>query len=258
MKICFIGDPHGNLEKIKEIPLDNSIDLIVLTGDLGKSNLIRNIAFQKYSNQKTQISNSKYKEAFFETFNSTMEIITYLKQFAPIKTIYGNVEFSKEETLEISKKINLELPILDDELKKLNVDVINNQIRIVNDTKIGGLQYFIDTNWVNEFDPNNIDKMNFAQKETTYSNKILEEFGFIDVLVCHQPPYQILDRVDSQNAPENWRGKHAGSKTILNYIQKYQPKYIFCGHIHEGEGFEKVENTEVYNLGVGGYKIIEL
>ena len=36
MKILAIGDPHGNLEKIKRIPVKN-IDLILLTGDIGKA-----------------------------------------------------------------------------------------------------------------------------------------------------------------------------------------------------------------------------
>jgi len=58
-------------------------------------------------------------------------------------------------------------------------------------------------------------------------------------------------------APKSWRGKHAGSKVILDYLRKKQPLYSFCGHIHEGEGMKKIGKTEVYNLGVGGYKIVE-
>ena len=45
---------------------------------------------------------------------------------------------------------------------------------------------------------------------------------------------------------------------MLDYIKKYQPKYVFCGHIHEGEGKAKIGKTEVYNLGVAGHKIINL
>ena len=81
----------------------------------------------------------------------------------------------------------------------------------------------------------------------------------MDILICHQPPYGFLDKVSGKyGAPKKWVGKHAGSKVILNYIKKYQPKYVFCGHIHEGEGKVKIGKTEVYNLGVAGHKIIEL
>lgn len=36
MKILVIGDPHGNLEKIKKISI-KGVNLILLTGDLGKA-----------------------------------------------------------------------------------------------------------------------------------------------------------------------------------------------------------------------------
>jgi Icc-related predicted phosphoesterase len=91
------------------------------------------------------------------------------------------------------------------------------------------------------------------------AKKILNNFGFLDILVSHHPPYGYLDKVSSKyNPPKPWIGKHAGSKTILDYIKKYQPKYVFCGHIHEGEGKAKIGKTEVYNLGVAGHKIINL
>ena len=87
---------------------------------------------------------------------------------------------------------------------------------------------------------------------------VLKRFGEIDILLCHQPPHGILDKVTAKFAPKHWKGKHAGSKTILDYIQKYHPKYVFCGHIHEGEGMRKIGASEVYNLGVCGYKLVKL
>ena len=86
----------------------------------------------------------------------------------------------------------------------------------------------------------------------------MKRFDELDVLVCHQPPYGFLDKVTFKGAPKHWQGKHAGSKTILDYIRKNQPQYAFCGHIHEGEGKTRIGRTEVYNLGVCGYKIVEL
>jgi len=86
----------------------------------------------------------------------------------------------------------------------------------------------------------------------------LKNFGDLDILICHQPPYGYLDQTNHPSAPKEWRGKHAGSKVILDYIKKYQPKYVFCGHIHENPGMKKIGKTEVYNLGVAGHKIISL
>ncbi len=39
-----------------------------------------------------------------------------------------------------------------------------------------------------------------------------------------------LDRVRS--------GLHAGSTAVRDFIEKYQPEYFFCGHIHEAQGVE--------------------
>jgi len=97
-----------------------------------------------------------------------------------------------------------------------------------------------------------------AKKQTEKAKKVLNRFVGIDILVCHQPPYGSLDKVTSEFAPSHWKGKHAGSRAILNYIKSRQPKYVFCGHIHEGEGMKKIGRTMVYNLGVAGYRIIDI
>ncbi len=68
-----------------------------------------------------------------------------------------------------------------------------------------------------------------------------------------------MDKVSNEfGAPKDWWGKHAGSKVILDYVKKYQPRYVFCGHIHEGEGRVRIRESEVFNLGVGGNKVVEV
>lgn len=60
-------------------------------------------------------------------------------------------------------------------------------------------------------------------------------------------------------APKRFWGKHVGSRVILNYIKKYQTRYVFCGHIHEGKGYAKIGKSEVYNLGhEEDYKLINI
>ncbi|MFQ5531940.1 MAG: hypothetical protein ACE5ES_04955 [Candidatus Nanoarchaeia archaeon] len=78
--------------------------------------------------------------------------------------------------------------------------------------------------------------------------------------MCHQPPFGYLDKVSGKfGAPKHWRGKHAGSKVILDYIKKHQPKYVFCGHIHEGKGKTKIGKSIVYNVGFNGdYVVIDI
>ncbi len=262
MKICAIGDPHGELEKIKKIPLDN-VDLILITGDVGKATLSRKMAFENIKRKKQGLKPIKYsleqeKKAYMEFYNSSLKIIKYLAKHAPVFLIYGNAEPSNKETRKLSGKIK-DLPSLTGELKKIKgVRIINNRIARFKGVRIGGLRYFVDVCWVREFKPHDYKKeLKKARKETDKAKKILKWFGNVDILLSHQPPYGILDKVTAKFAPKEWIGKHAGSKVILNYIKSKQPKYVFCGHIHEGEGTKKISKTMVYNLSVGGYKIVE-
>lgn len=263
MKILAIGDPHGSLNKIRKIPM-NGIDLILLTGDLGSADLMRRMAFKNIERKKQgfpeiEYSSKQEKRAFIEAYNSSMKVVRHLSKFAPVFTIYGNVESSNSETRILSKKIKLKLPFLTDDLNSIrNVKVINNKLTNFNGIRIGGLEYFVDTNWVQEFKPSDFRKrMKKARKTTDKARRVLKRFSDLDIFVCHQPPYGFLDKVTFKGAPKHWQGKHAGSRAILDYIRKNQPKYVFCGHIHEGEGKARIGRTEVYNLGVGGHKIVE-
>lgn len=264
MKICVIGDPHGNLEKIKKINL-KQVDLILLTGDLGSANLMREMHFDnikriKKGLPKLEYSKNQRKKAYMEAYNSTIKIIKYLSKFAPTYTIYGNVEYSTKETRKLSKELNMELPILSKKLNKMNnVRIINNKIANFKGIRIGGLEYFTDVNWVKEFKPSNFkENLLQAKKETIKAKKILKWFNKVDILITHQPPYKILDKVTSDFAPKQWKNKHAGSEVILKYINSKQPKYHFCGHIHEGEGNKTIKSTKIFNLGVANHKIINL
>jgi len=246
MKILVIGDPHGS-EKIKKIPM-KGIDLILITGDLGKADLARKFSFENIERQKQALLEKKptkkeEKAMEKEIMDSSIRILKYLAKFAPVYTIQGNVGF------EYSKINNLR-----------NVKVVKNVIRNIKELRIGFLEYFTDTNWVQDFKPTDCrDFMKSAKIETEKAKRILKRFNDVDILVCHQPPYKILDKVNFSGAPKHWQGNHAGSKAILDYIKKKQPKYVFCGHIHEGKGKKKIGKTEVYNVGCAGdYVIINI
>jgi hypothetical protein len=66
-------------------------------------------------------------------------------------------------------------------------------------------------------------------------------------LVCHCPPYRsMLDRI------VNFR--HAGSASVRAFIEREQPEYFFCGHIHEAAGVaERIGETKAMNVGKRGF-----
>jgi Icc-related predicted phosphoesterase len=67
------------------------------------------------------------------------------------------------------------------------------------------------------------------------------------ILVCHCPPLGTpLDRVR--------QGVHAGSRAVREFIDRCQPEYFFCGHIHEAEGVQaELGRTRAVNVGKRGY-----
>ena len=71
------------------------------------------------------------------------------------------------------------------------------------------------------------------------------------VLVCHAPPYgTALDQIRP--------GLHAGSRSVREFIETYQPEYFFCGHIHEAEGVTiQMGRTYAKNVGKAGH-LLEL
>ena len=81
----------------------------------------------------------------------------------------------------------------------------------------------------------------------------LEPFATLNplVLICHAPPYgTALDQVRP--------GVHAGSRSVRDFLEKHQPAWFFCGHIHEAEGVEiEIGATRSRNVGMQGY-LLEL
>lgn len=67
-----------------------------------------------------------------------------------------------------------------------------------------------------------------------------------DVLVTHTPPNGHVDvEVDDDH-----KGGHDGSTSILQAIEERQPKFHFCGHMHDSWGqTSSVGKTSIHNLG---------
>jgi Icc-related predicted phosphoesterase len=65
-------------------------------------------------------------------------------------------------------------------------------------------------------------------------------------LVAHVPPFD--SKLDEFAA-----GKHAGSTALRSWIDRQQPEYLFCGHIHECAGREDlIGQTHCFNVGKPG------
>jgi hypothetical protein len=67
------------------------------------------------------------------------------------------------------------------------------------------------------------------------------------IAICHAPPHgTMLDRIKNL--------QHAGSRSVREFLQREQPRFFFCGHIHEAAGAsEKLGETSAMNVGKKGY-----
>lgn len=71
------------------------------------------------------------------------------------------------------------------------------------------------------------------------------------VMVCHCPP-------SGTKLDDAGGGKHFGSRSVRDFIEREQPAYFFCGHIHEAAGaWDQIGSTKAHNVGKKGY-LLEL
>ena len=179
MKILVIGDPHGKLPK--RIP--KKIDLILVTGDLGKVDLARKRFFENVKREKIGLPEIKdtsefVKKTHMEIYNSSNKIVKRLIKFAPVYTILGNVGMYDSEVKKESKRFGVKLLLLVGSFKKFKkIKLIGNRFVNFNGIRIGGLEYFVDDFWVKEFSPKNRERIKESKRETAKAGKILKWFG---------------------------------------------------------------------------------
>lgn len=101
----------------------------------------------------------------------------------------------------------------------------------------------------------NIEMKRVVKKGITFvgiSRAVLKQFKNIDdkklldgtnVLVSHEPPHGAQDKI--------FLGMHTGSKELKAIVEKYKPRLLLCGHIHEDPGFTHIDQTTVVNCSLG-------
>jgi len=76
--------------------------------------------------------------------------------------------------------------------------------------------------------------------------KALEEKKMVDektILVTHVPPFDTVDKI--------FIGMHGGSKELRKLVDKFKPRLVLSGHIHEDPGYKKINNTIFVNCSIG-------
>lgn len=222
MKLFLGTDLHGG--PLGEVC--NNADLILIVGDFSKGDKLREAIFKKGNVEEAEKEVTQSAENFLKTI--------------PTGTILspGNAE-----KICIKDVSNL--------AKKYGHIFLRNEIVDVKGVKIMGLSFFMEEGWAEVAYPGDFKKIERAKKEELETKKFLEKNPKVDIVLSHLPPYGILD-TDS-NPPkflQKNRPKNCGSKLLLNYILKNQPKLAVCGHI-QISGEVIVGKTKVINPGKG-------
>ena len=63
------------------------------------------------------------------------------------------------------------------------------------------------------------------------------------VVVTHVPPYKLQDKV--------YIGHHIGSRELKMLVEKYKPRLVLCGHVHENPGVTTFHNSVIVNCSMG-------
>jgi hypothetical protein len=62
------------------------------------------------------------------------------------------------------------------------------------------------------------------------------------ILVSHAPPFNTkLDLA--------FNGKHIGSLSVRGFVEEKKPLAVFCGHVHEARGIDRIDGTIILNPG---------
>ena len=63
------------------------------------------------------------------------------------------------------------------------------------------------------------------------------------VLITHVPPYKLQDTV--------YIGYHIGSRELKTLVEKYRPRLVLCGHVHENPGVTTFHDSVIVNCSMG-------
>lgn len=163
-------------------------------------------------------------------FQKYINWLREISKIAPVYYIFGNHSLGMKSEL----------------VKVLNVYFIENTSVTINSDNESFSVY-----GVNMSPCYNSPELQYYWANMTCREEVEEaaySFEKVDIVVSHCPPLGVLDRARN--------GLVLGSKYLKEYIDKYNPRFVFCGHIHESRGYLKVNNTHVFNIACA-YKIIE-
>lgn len=82
----------------------------------------------------------------------------------------------------------------------------------------------------------------FMTNEDMLATKYDDIPNDVDIIVSHTPPYRKRDKALDERL--------CGSRSLTDAIDRVQPRYLICGHIHEGYGVGYRGDTKIINCSI--------
>jgi len=254
LRFIAFGDLIANQEVFKKvIDLDlTSYDLAIFTGDIPNPDV-----FKKLSKQMV--------EEGLGDLGDKQNIAKETEPKEALRQIESEIRAMKNLFAEMNKKIRI-IGVWGnaDNVKILNKVPIERHIKIVH-KKIFLIRediYIIGYNGrpLYIFEKENKEQWAFAEEDIYMDlDRLFREVeGYKVILVTHDPPYGILDRVVQEYRQyavgtygERAKYGHIGSIGLRKIVNKYKPILHVFGHIHECKGVFSGE-TIFINIGSTG------
>lgn len=211
-KICALSDLHGHLPRI------NPCELVLIAGDIVPLNI--------------QFDNAAATLWFLDEFTKWINTMPCEE----VIMIAGNHDRLLERASFIAHAVESKTHFKLTYLSGITYDYIagdSNNYRIYGSPfchKFGNWSFMQTEEWLKG-----------------YYDNIPED---TDIILTHDTP--MLGDLDLL-PPSQWSPKavHAGGKSLADAIQRVQPKYVFCGHLHTcKDKYLKLNNTEIYNVSI--------
>jgi Icc-related predicted phosphoesterase len=154
-----------------------------------------------------------------------------ITQFGPADVALNLLNQIKKKTLAIQGNIDTsEVLKAIDESNAINIHMKSEIINRIQFVGLGGNINYQD-----------LSKIKIKVENT--QKKLNEIINNSTIVITHIPPYGLQDKT--------FLGFHSGSNLIKKIIEKYNPRLLLCGHIHENPGYIKYKNTIVINCSIG-------
>lgn len=261
MKILCIGCLHGKFpSKAYSVAKKEDISLVLCPGDLADGGYMRNLEFKYWHklheglSLQSLVGKKKLRQAAEHSLKSQLLMAKKLEAFQlPVLFIAGNHDYTLEDLNPKHKK----------KYKKYALESIAHQFKHLHFVQMGvGNFHGQEIGCISGYRapslkesmrpsgkvPVQIQLMNHLweqQLKMIFANFTRKKEA---IFMCHDPPYKTkLDKIRNKASPLD--GKHLGDEYVLKYIQRHQPKYVVCSHMHENQGSIQIGKTTVVNCG---------